>query len=123
MGRLTWQEGLSHERRTSMNFTVSTSTCYGKKVLKVRYSAFTITNSNPYESKVFYEFFPNNRFVNKFVNRFANLFIKPIPVPVPVPRTCTCTFLRVTAGSKRTKVARGRIPIVTLYSFHCIHMA
>jgi hypothetical protein len=33
-----------------------------KKVLKVfRYSAFTIRNLNPYESKVFYEFLPNNR--------------------------------------------------------------
>jgi hypothetical protein len=71
---------------------------YGKKVLKVRYSAFTIRNLNPYESKVFYEFLPNNRFVN------LNLFIKPVPIPVLVPRACTCTFLRVTAGSKRTSV-------------------
>ena len=31
---------------------------------KVRYSAFTIRNLNPYESKVFYEFLPKNRFVN-----------------------------------------------------------
>jgi hypothetical protein len=29
-----------------------------KKVLKVGYSAFTIRNLNPYESKVFYEFLP-----------------------------------------------------------------
>jgi hypothetical protein len=79
-----------------------------KKVLKVRYSAFTIRNLNPYESKVFYDFFPNNRFVN------PNLFIKPVPIPVPVPRTCTCTFLRVTAGSKRTSVHLKRLePAVT----------
>jgi hypothetical protein len=79
-----------------------------KKVLKVRYLAFTIRNLNPHESKFFYEFLPKNRFVN------PNLFIKPvpIPVPVPVPPTCTCTFLRVTAGSKRTSVQRTSVPSV-----------
>ena len=35
---------------------VSTSAWYGKKVLKVRYSAFTIRNLNPFDTKVFYEF-------------------------------------------------------------------
>jgi hypothetical protein len=53
--------------------------------LEVRYPALTIRNLNPYESKVFYEFLPNNRFVN------PNLFIKP--VPVPVPHTCTYLYL------------------------------
>jgi hypothetical protein len=100
-----------------------------KKVLKVRYSAFTIRNLNPYESKVFYKFLPKNRFGN------PNLFIKsvpiPVPVPVPVPRTCTCTFLRVTAGSKRTSVQRTSVPSVetlrtrgntkkNLYLYTCI---
>ena len=104
MGRVMWQEGLSTERWTSTcNFAVRGTE---KKVLKVRYSAFTIRNLNPYESKVFYEFLPNNRFVN------PNLFIKPVPRPVPVPRTFTCTFLRVTAGSKRTSVQRTSVPSV-----------
>jgi hypothetical protein len=98
MGRLLWQEGLSDERRTSNVFNSQHEYVVRRKVLKVRYSAFTIRNLNPYESKVFYELLPNNRFVN------PNLYIKPVPVPVPVPRTCTCTFLRVTAGSKRTSV-------------------
>jgi ribosomal protein L28 len=57
MGRLMWQEGLSTERRTSMNLQ-SVLVVTEKKVLKVRYSAFTIRNLNPYESKVFYEFLP-----------------------------------------------------------------
>jgi hypothetical protein len=60
--------GRSFSWKANFNeFTVSTRTWYGKKVLKVRYSAFTIRNLNPYESKVFYEFLPNNRFVPKFV--------------------------------------------------------
>jgi hypothetical protein len=55
-----------------------------KKVLKARYSAFTIRNLHQYDTpgvciiKGFYDFFPNNRFVN------PSLFIKQA-------RTCTCT--------------------------------
>jgi hypothetical protein len=91
------------------NFNEFASSWYGKKVLKVRYSAFTIRNLNPYESKVLYEFLPNKQ-IKRFVN--PNLFIKPVLIPVPVPRTCTCTFLRVTAGSKRTSVQRTSVPSV-----------
>jgi hypothetical protein len=93
--------------------TVNNSGCQQVKVrhlwdIRYTYSAFTIRNLNPYESKFVCVFLPNNRFVN------PNLFIKPVPVPVPVPRTCTCTFLRVTAGSKRTSVHLKRLePAVT----------
>jgi hypothetical protein len=88
MGRLMWQEGHSHERRTSMNLLSARARGTEKKFsIKVKYSAFTIRNLNPYESKVFYEFLPNNWFVN------PNLFIKPVHVrylylylvPVPIP--------------------------------------
>ena len=54
MGRLMWQEGLSAERRTC-NFNLQSVRGTEKKV-KVRYSAFTIRNLNPYESKVFTSF-------------------------------------------------------------------
>jgi hypothetical protein len=59
------------------------------------YSAFTNRNLNPYESKFFYEFLRN---------KICKPKLKPVPILVPVRRTCTCTFLRVTAGSKRTSV-------------------
>jgi hypothetical protein len=102
-----WQEGLCTERRTSTcNFNEFAVQCVvrKKKFSRSDIQLSTIRNLNPYESKVFYEFLPNNRFVN------PNLFIKPVPTPVPVPRTCTCTFLRVTAGSKRTSVQRTSVP-------------
>ena len=107
VGRLMWQEGLCTERRTSTcNFNEFAVQCVvrKKKFSRSDIQLSTIRNLNPYESKVFYEFLPNNRFVN------PNLFIKPVPTPVPVPRTCTCTFLRVTAGSKRTSVQRTSVP-------------
>ena len=55
-------------RRTSMNYSQH-EYVERKKRYETRYSAFTITNLNPYESKVFYEVFPNNRFVKRNLER------------------------------------------------------
>ena len=58
------QGGVSHESLLAVA---------RKKVLKVRYSAFTIRNLNPYESKVFYKVFPGNRFLQRDLERIRFL--------------------------------------------------
>jgi hypothetical protein len=87
--------GRSFSWKANFNeFTVSTSTWYEKKVLKVRYSALTIRNLNPYESKFFYELVYQTCLSSPYM--YPYLYLVPVPVPiylylVPVPRTCICT--------------------------------